>query len=89
MVTDYDCWHETEEAVSGEAVMEVVAQNVAMSQRVIREILKRVSDDDAAHLRLRRGAQVLPDHRALQDPGRDAAGAGPDRRQVHPGPEPA
>ena len=23
MVTDYDCWHETEEAVSGEAVMEV------------------------------------------------------------------
>lgn len=47
MVTDYDCWHETEEAVSGEAVMQVVAANVAMSQRVIREILKRVADDDA------------------------------------------
>ncbi len=45
MVTDYDCWHETEEAVSGEAVMEVVRQNVAMSQRVVREILKRVTDD--------------------------------------------
>jgi 5'-methylthioadenosine phosphorylase len=45
MVTDYDCWHETEEAVSGEAVMQVVMANVAMSQRVIREILKRVSDD--------------------------------------------
>jgi 5'-methylthioadenosine phosphorylase len=47
MVTDYDCWHETEEAVSGEAVMQVVMANVAMSQRVIREILKRVADDDA------------------------------------------
>jgi len=47
MVTDYDCWHETEEAVSGEAVMQVVAANVAMSQRVIREILKRLADDDA------------------------------------------
>jgi 5'-methylthioadenosine phosphorylase len=45
MITDYDCWHETEEAVSGEAVMEVVGQNVAMSQRVVREILKRVTDD--------------------------------------------
>ena len=45
MVTDYDCWHETEEAVSGEAVMQVVMQNVAMSQRVIREILARVPDD--------------------------------------------
>jgi 5'-methylthioadenosine phosphorylase len=47
MITDYDCWHETEEAVSGEAVMQVVMANVAMSQRVIREILKRVSDDDS------------------------------------------
>jgi 5'-methylthioadenosine phosphorylase len=47
MVTDYDCWHETEEAVSGEAVMEVIRQNVEMSQRVVREILKRVSDDAA------------------------------------------
>jgi 5'-methylthioadenosine phosphorylase len=44
MITDYDCWHETEEAVSGEAVMAVVMQNVAMSQRVVREILKRVPD---------------------------------------------
>ena len=44
MVTDYDCWHETEEAVSGEAVMEVVRQNVAMSQRVVREILARLGD---------------------------------------------
>jgi 5'-methylthioadenosine phosphorylase len=45
MITDYDCWHETEEAVSGEAVMQVVMANVAMSQRVIREILARVPDD--------------------------------------------
>jgi 5'-methylthioadenosine phosphorylase len=42
MVTDYDCWHETEEAVSGEAVMEVIRQNVKMSQEVVREMLKRV-----------------------------------------------
>jgi 5'-methylthioadenosine phosphorylase len=42
MVTDYDCWHETEEAVSGESVMEVVRQNARMSQEVVREMLKRV-----------------------------------------------
>jgi 5'-methylthioadenosine phosphorylase len=40
MVTDYDCWHETEEAVSGEAVMEVVRQNAKMSQEVVRHMLK-------------------------------------------------
>jgi 5'-methylthioadenosine phosphorylase len=41
LVTDYDCWHETEEAVSGEAVMEVVRQNVKMSQEVVRQALQR------------------------------------------------
>ncbi|HEX6904349.1 MAG TPA: S-methyl-5'-thioadenosine phosphorylase [Thermoanaerobaculia bacterium] len=44
MITDYDCWHETEEAVSGEAVMEVVRQNVKMSQQVVREMLKRLGE---------------------------------------------
>ena len=44
MITDYDCWHETEEAVSGEAVMEVVRQNAKMSQEVVREVLKRLPD---------------------------------------------
>ncbi len=45
MVTDYDCWHETEEAVSGEAVMEVIRQNVQMSQEVIRQVLRRLPDE--------------------------------------------
>jgi 5'-methylthioadenosine phosphorylase len=42
MVTDYDCWHETEEAVSGEGVMAVIRQNVEMSQRVVRMMLQRL-----------------------------------------------
>ena len=36
MVTDYDCWHEDEEAVTGEGVMEVLRKNVALAQRVVR-----------------------------------------------------
>jgi 5'-methylthioadenosine phosphorylase len=36
MVTDYDCWHESEEAVSVEAVMAVLRRNAAMGQEVIR-----------------------------------------------------
>jgi len=45
MVTDYDCWHETEEAVSGEAVMIVIGQNVKMSQEVVRQMLQRVGEE--------------------------------------------
>jgi 5'-methylthioadenosine phosphorylase len=44
MVTDYDCWHETEEDVSGQAVMEVIRQNVLMAQDVVRKVVARVAN---------------------------------------------
>jgi 5'-methylthioadenosine phosphorylase len=40
MVTDYDCWHESD--VTGQEVMKIVQQNVKMSQEVVRQILRRV-----------------------------------------------
>ena len=49
MVTDYDCWHETEEAVSGEAVMEVIRQNVEMSQEVVRQMVKSIPAGQERH----------------------------------------
>jgi 5'-methylthioadenosine phosphorylase len=45
MITDYDCWHETEEAVSGESVMEVIAKNVVMSQEVVRQMVARLPEE--------------------------------------------
>ncbi|HLX06920.1 MAG TPA: S-methyl-5'-thioadenosine phosphorylase [Thermoanaerobaculia bacterium] len=45
MITDYDCWHETEEAVSGESVMEVIGKNVIMSQEVVRQMVARLPEE--------------------------------------------
>jgi len=42
MVTDYDCWHDEEDDVSGHAVMEVVQQNAATAQDVVRRIIRRL-----------------------------------------------
>lgn len=42
LVTDYDCWHETEEEVTIEAVLEVLHHNVDAARRVIRETVDRV-----------------------------------------------
>ena len=42
-VTDYDCWHETEESVTVEMVIANLQQNVANAQRVIREIARRAA----------------------------------------------
>lgn len=39
MVTDYDCWHESEEDVTGTAVLEVIRANVKKSQEIIRHLL--------------------------------------------------
>jgi len=41
LATDYDCWHQTEESVTVEAVLAVVRKNVATSH----EILRRVAAD--------------------------------------------
>lgn len=43
MITDYDCWHEEEEAVSVEAVLAVLRRNAVTSQRVVREIIVRLA----------------------------------------------
>ena len=39
MVTDYDCWHEGEEAVSVDAVLAVLRANSRMAQEVVRRVV--------------------------------------------------
>ncbi len=48
MVTDYDCWHEEEDDVSGVAVMEVIQENVKTAQCSLAEILARIAEDQAS-----------------------------------------
>jgi len=38
--TDYDCWHDTHEAVTVEAILEVMHKNVAMSRKIIRQVVQ-------------------------------------------------
>ncbi len=47
MITDYDCWHEEEAAVTGEGVMEVLRKNVALAQRVVRRAVGRLDESVA------------------------------------------
>ncbi|UCE63204.1 MAG: S-methyl-5'-thioadenosine phosphorylase [Nitrospirota bacterium] len=39
LVTDFDCWHQTEEAVSVEAIITIMKQNVEVAKRVLRYAL--------------------------------------------------
>ena len=42
LATDYDCWHESEEDVSVEAVLEVIRSNVDMARTVIKQLVTRL-----------------------------------------------
>jgi len=48
MATDYDCWHETEEHVSVDAVVAVLQANVVKAQRVLRAAIPRIVDAPAS-----------------------------------------
>lgn len=37
--TDYDCWHETHEDVTVEAILEIMHKNVIMSKAIIRQLM--------------------------------------------------
>jgi 5'-methylthioadenosine phosphorylase len=43
LVTDYDCWHETHDAVSVKTVVENLDKNVRNAQVIMREAVKRLS----------------------------------------------
>jgi 5'-methylthioadenosine phosphorylase len=40
--TDYDCWHETEEDVSVEAVLAIIRQNVELAKRIVKDAIARI-----------------------------------------------
>jgi 5'-methylthioadenosine phosphorylase len=43
LVTDYDCWHATEEAVSVEQILGYLRANAEMAQKILRSTISRVA----------------------------------------------
>ncbi len=44
LVTDYDCWHESEEAVSVDAVLAVLKKNAALAQNIVAKLASTLPD---------------------------------------------
>jgi 5'-methylthioadenosine phosphorylase len=45
LATDYDCWHETEDDVSVDAVIKVLKDNAAMAKDVVRQLARSLATD--------------------------------------------
>jgi 5'-methylthioadenosine phosphorylase len=63
MVTDYDCWHESD--VTGQEVMQVISQNVKMAQEVVRQLVQALPERPADCLCARALAESLITERGL------------------------
>jgi len=46
MVTDYDCWHESEEDVSVEVVIKVLNKNADSARKIIRKVIEKLPDPE-------------------------------------------
>lgn len=45
MVTDYDCWHEEEEDVTVEAIIQNLMKNAALAKKIIQTVVPRISGE--------------------------------------------
>ena len=67
LVTDYDCWHETEEAVTVEAVLGTLRRNVALAKRLLPLLMPLLAQPSGC------SCQRALDHAILTDPARISA----------------
>jgi 5'-methylthioadenosine phosphorylase len=51
LVTDYDCWRETEEAVTVEAILATLHQNVESAKRILRAMLPSITQPESCSCR--------------------------------------
>ena len=80
LVTDYDCWHPDHDSVTVEMIIANLMQNAKTAQQIIAAAVDAPAV--RAHLRVRVGAEIRPDHPAGRDPAAGQAGPGTAGRQV-------
>ena len=63
LVTDYDCWHETEEAVTVEAILATLHKNVALAKQLLKTAVPGLKPDRSCECRqaLRYAIVTAPD----------------------------
>ncbi len=70
LVTDYDAWRETEEAVSVETVIAILGENSAAARRTMREAVARVAPDRDCSCRHALEFAILTDRNAISEEAR-------------------
>ena len=70
--TDYDCWHDSHEDVSVEAIIEIIRQNVAMAKNIIRHAVGRISDESSCSCGSAMKYAIISDKNGIPESTREA-----------------
>jgi 5'-methylthioadenosine phosphorylase len=62
LATDYDCWHESEEDVTVEAVLAVMKKNVVAARRTVVELSRSLPDPKASKASSALAAAIMTSH---------------------------
>ena len=66
MVTDYDCWHESEEAVTVEMVVECLKKNAQMAQQIIRRAVHTLDPEADCPCQHALATAIMTDRKAIR-----------------------
>jgi 5'-methylthioadenosine phosphorylase len=65
LATDYDCWHETEDDVTVEAVIRIVRENAKNARAVIRKVVEGLSGERPCACARALDSAIITDRRAI------------------------
>ena len=81
LATDYDCWHETEEAVTVEAILATLHKNVELAKQLLKAVVPALVPDRTCAVSP--GAQERAGHRSGSHPGFDETTIESINRSLH------
>lgn len=65
--TDYDCWHDSHDDVTVEAIINIIHQNVAMARNIIREAVSDIASDRNCPCATAMQYAVITDRKAIPE----------------------
>ena len=71
MATDYDCWHEEHDAVTVEAIIDVMRENVAKAKKIIAELAQSVPDPSGRPATSALAGAIITDPNSISAAARD------------------
>jgi 5'-methylthioadenosine phosphorylase len=71
LATDYDCWHESEEDVTVEAVLAVMKKNVATARRAVAELARQLPDPSTSKASTALASAIMTAPEKITDVARD------------------